>query len=67
MKKAIEKSGMDEQQIRDLYLDSVRLDTTPRHIMSVEDSLKILEYSLAGNDKMAKELVKRLRLASTVK
>lgn len=50
MKKAVEKSGMDVHQFRELYMETVRSDVTPRHIMTVSDSLYLLELALAGRD-----------------
>ncbi|MBR3972881.1 MAG: hypothetical protein IKJ99_02875 [Oscillospiraceae bacterium] len=46
LKTAIRQSGMDEYQVKELYLESVRSDTTPRHIMTVSDSLYLMELSL---------------------
>lgn len=50
LKAAIERSGMDEYQVKELYLDTVRSDTTPCHIMSVGDSLYLLELSFDGKE-----------------
>lgn len=50
LKAAIKQSGMDEYQVKRLYLDSVRSDTTPWHIMTVSDSLYLLELSLLDRE-----------------
>lgn len=66
MKSAIKKSGMDTYQLRELYLDVVRADVTPRHIMSVSDSLYLLELSLAGRDHDVGTIIDGFRLANGV-
>ena len=64
---AIKKSGMDKYQVRELFLEAVRSDTTPRHIMLVSDALHIMELELAGNYVLANSILKRFILASAVK
>ena len=67
MKNAIKKSGMDMYSIRELYMDVVRKDITPRHIMSVGDSLYLLELSLEGRDHEVGRIIDGFRLANGVK
>lgn len=62
MKETIQKSGMDEYQVKELYLDSVRYDTTPRHIMTVSDSLHLMELSLLGRKYEVGAITDNLRL-----
>lgn len=50
LQSAIKQSGMDEYQVKELYLDTVRSDTTPCHIMSVSDSLYLMELSVDGKE-----------------
>lgn len=50
-------SGLDKHQIDELYMDTVRSDVTPRHIMTVKDSLYLLELCLAGREIEAEELI----------
>lgn len=50
MKKTVEKGGFDIHQLRELYMETVRSDVTPRHIMTVSDSLYLLELALEGRD-----------------
>lgn len=67
MKSAVKKSGMDVYELRDLYLDVVRPDITPRHIMSVSDSLYLLELALKGRDHEVGTIIDGFRLAKGVK
>lgn len=62
LKAAIRQSGMDEYQVKGLYLDSVRSDTTPRHIMTVSDSLYLLELSLDDRDDEVGAIIDNFRL-----
>lgn len=66
LKAAIQKSGMDEYQVRGLYLDSVRSDTTPRHIMTVSDSLYLLELSLLDREYEVGAIIDNFRLSNRV-
>ena len=43
MQDAVVASQMDLGQFRGLYLDTVRTDVTPRHPMTVNDTLNMLE------------------------
>lgn len=67
LRSAIKKSGMDKYQVRELFLEAVRSDTTPRHIMLVSDALHIMELELSGNYVLANSILKRFILASAVK
>lgn len=67
MKSAVKKSGMDTYQFREMYLDAVRTDITPRHIMSVSDSLYLLELALEGRDHEVGTIIDGFRLANGVK
>ena len=67
MKSAISKSGMDVYMLRELYLDVVRKDITPHHIMSVGDSLYLLELSLEDKDYEVGRIIDGFRLANGVK
>lgn len=55
--KAAVRSGLDKHQIDELYMDTVRPDTTPGHIMTVKDSLYLLELCLAGRENEADDIV----------
>lgn len=57
LKAAIKQSGMDEFQVKELYLESVRSDTTPRHIMTVSDSLYLMELSLDDRELMVNSII----------
>lgn len=57
LKAAIRQSGMDEYQVKELYLESVRSDTTPRHIMTVSDSLYLLELSLNDRELLVNSII----------
>lgn len=46
MRIAVEKAKMTSHQIDELYMDTIRFDTTPCHKMSVKDSLYILQLCL---------------------
>lgn len=67
LKAAIERSDMDEYQVRELYRDVVRADTTPRHIMSVSDSLYLLELSLFDRESEVTAIIDDLWAKSIVK
>jgi len=45
----------------------VRTDITPRHIMSVSDSLYLLELALEGRDHEVGTIIDGFRLANGVK
>lgn len=66
LKAAIRKSGMDQYQAKELYLDSVRSDTTPRHIMTVSDSLYLLELSLADREYEVGAIIDNFQLSNRV-
>lgn len=51
------RSGLDKHQIDELYMDTVQADTTPNHVMTVKDSLYLLELCLAGRELEAEELL----------
>lgn len=63
---AVERSGMDEYQVKRLYFDAVRPDTTPRHIMTVSDSLYLLELTLDGRDYEVMTIIANFRLNNRV-
>ena len=67
MKRAVAESGMDTYELRELYLDVVRSDLTPSHIMSVSDSYYLLELSLEGRDFEVGSIIDGFRLANSVK
>lgn len=66
LKTAIQKSGMDEYEVKGLYLDSVRSDTTPRHIMTVSDSLYLMELSLLDREYEVGAIIDNFRLNNRV-
>ena len=48
--RAAVRSGLTKHQIDELYMDTVQSDTTPSHIMTVKDSLYLLELCLNGKE-----------------
>lgn len=54
---AVLHSGLDKHQIDEQYMDTVRSDVTPGHIMTVKDSLYLFELCLAGREIEAEELL----------
>lgn len=50
IRSTVSQSKLDEHQIRELYMDTARADATPRHAMTVSDSLYLLELCIAGRD-----------------
>lgn len=66
LKTAIRQSGMDEYQVKELYLESVRSDTTPRHIMTVSDSLYLMELSLDDREYEVGAILENFRLNKRV-
>lgn len=55
--RAAVRSGLDKHQIDELYMDTVRADTTPSHVMTVKDSLYLLELCLNGKEVEADNLL----------
>lgn len=49
--------GFDSYQVGELYMEKVHPDATPRHIMTVRDSLYLLELCLSGRKKEADSLL----------
>ena len=66
LKAAIRQSGMDEYQVKGLYLEEVRADTTPRHIMTVSDSLYIMELALSDREYEVGAILGNFRLSNRV-
>ena len=50
-------SGLEKHEIDELYLETVRRDTTPRHIMNVSDSLYVFNLCLTGRECEAKSIL----------
>ena len=57
LEEAAHQSGLNKHQIDELYLEAVRADTTPSHVMTVSDSRYILELSLSGRKDEADEIL----------
>jgi len=57
---AATNAGYSRYQIDELYMDVVRSDVTPSHIMTVSDSLYILQLCLSGKYPEAEEICKKL-------
>lgn len=55
--KAAMCSGLDKYQINELYMDTVRADATPNHIMTVNDSMYLIELCLTGREEEALDLL----------
>lgn len=56
-KAAVAATGMTENEMEQLYLDTIRPDSTPHQIMGVRDSLYILKLCIAGREDEAREIV----------
>lgn len=67
LKGAVQNSGMDLYEMRGLFLDAIRSDTTPRHIMTVTDAMYVLELSLSDRNSEVATIIDRFRLDSRVK
>ncbi|MBE6954476.1 MAG: hypothetical protein E7449_01015 [Ruminococcaceae bacterium] len=67
IRNAAEKSGLTKHQIEQLYLDTVRADVTPRHIMTVKDSLYLLSLCLDNKEEDAEDILSNLTHASLTK
>ncbi len=52
-------SGLHWHELETMYLATIRPDTTPRHIMSVRDSLYVLGICMEGRCDEADEIVAR--------
>lgn len=63
---AVQNSGMNIYDMRGLYLDAVRPDTTPRHIMSVSDSMYVLELALSERFPEVSVIIDRFSLNGRV-
>lgn len=60
LEEAANQSGLDKHQIDELYLETVRSDTTPSHVMTVSDSRYILELTLSGRKGEADGILARM-------
>ncbi len=56
--RAADLSGLSRKEIEELYMDTVKKDATPRHIMTVKDSLHLFELCLEDKEIEAIELLK---------
>lgn len=54
---AATESGLESYQIDELYMETVREDVTPRHVMTVKDSLYLLQLCIAGKREEAEKLL----------
>ena len=61
-----QETGGYSIQVKELYLDSVRSETTPRHIMTVSDSLYLMELSLADREYEVGAILDNFRLSNRV-
>lgn len=50
-------TGLSKHEIQQLYLDTVRADVTPRHIMTVKDSVYLLELCMDYKEDKANEIL----------
>ena len=62
MRKALVDTQMDLYQFRELYLDTIRADVTPRHTMKVSDTLYLLEKLLTGRGDVVAEILSKIDL-----
>lgn len=62
MRKALVDTQMDLYQFRELYLDTIRSDVTPRHTMKVSDTLYLLEKLLTGRGDVVAEILSKIDL-----
>lgn len=60
MKTAIGKTAMNKYQVDELFLMTIRNDTTPRHLMKVGDSLYLLQLCLQEKKEYANTLLKKM-------
>lgn len=67
LRRAVQKANMDLYAMRGLFLDAVRRDTTPRHIMRVTDAMYVLELSLSDRNSEVATIIDRFRLENRVK
>ena len=56
-REAVAALPINQHEMEELYLDTIRQDTVPRPIMSVRDSLFIFEMCLEGRFDEAEEAV----------
>ena len=66
IRRSVERANLDLYAMRGLFLDAVRSDTTPRHIMRVTDAMYVLEIALSGDRTEAQTIIKRFCLANSV-
>ncbi len=52
-------SGLSWHEMKELYLETIRPDTTPNHTMSPQDSFYVFNISMAGRFDEADEIVAR--------
>lgn len=67
LKNAIRKSGLDNYQVKELYLNIAHTEKTPKHLMTVSDSLYLLELSLENRNMEVGAIIDNFRLISNVK
>ena len=54
---AVAASGMTENEVEQLYFDTIRPDTTPHRIMGTWDSLYVLKLCIDDRETEAREIV----------
>ena len=59
LRKAIVETQIGIYQFRELYLETARDDVTPRHIMSVSDTLYLLENVLERKNDVVEEIISK--------
>lgn len=64
---AMENAGMDRYDMRELYLCAVGKGVTPRHIMTVSDSLYLLERELDGYEIEVLKIITDIELYNAVR
>lgn len=67
LKNAIQKSGMNKYQVKELYLNVAHAGKMPQHLMTVSDSLYLLELSIENRDMEVGAIIDNFRLISRVK
>lgn len=60
IRSAVIRSELDAHQFRELYMETVRTDTTPSHVMTVNDSLYLLELCLSNREDAADGILAEL-------
>lgn len=65
IERAAENANLTKHEIDELFLDTVRKDTAPKQLLSVRESLHLLELCLSGRAEDAELIVRSIQEKSS--